>query len=191
MTANDTSIGQLLSVITGDFALERGTPLPMGATLRRGGVNFSLFAGDASGVTLTLFLPQAAEPLLEFPLDSRFNRTGDVWHCFLAGLNPGVHYGFRVYGGDRNPQDILLDPYGTAVAGASLWGRPRTGPLRSVLVDDSFDWKHDQPLEIPLADSVLYELHVRGFTRHPSSLTAAPGLSRASPKRSLTCASSA
>src|SRR5579871_1295761 len=103
---------QLLQVIGPDFALERGSPLPLGASLRRRGVNFSLFAGEATGVTLVLFFPECCEPLIEFPLDQRFNRTGEVWHCFLAGLDPGVQYAYRVAGPGRHPDDLLLDPYG-------------------------------------------------------------------------------
>ena len=169
---------RLLNLIHADFALERGSPLPLGSALRRGGVNFSLYAGSATGVTLVLFVPESAEPLIEFPLDQRFNRTGDIWHCFLAGLDPGVQYAYRIDGPGRRADDILLDPYAKAVWGAPVWGETPDSPLRALVVDDRFDWKHDQPLEIPLVDSVLYELHVRGFTQHACSGVTAPGTFR-------------
>ena len=169
---------RLLAVVGVDFSLQRGSPLPLGATLRRSGVNFSVFAGNATAVTLVLFFPGSADPLIEFPLDPRFNRTGEVWHCHISGLDPGVQYAYRVAGLGRNNDDILLDPYGKAVSGSPHWGETERVLRRSVIIDDSFDWQHDQPLEIPLVDSVLYELHVRGFTRHPTSGVSAPGTFR-------------
>ena len=159
----------LLSAIGKDAEFVRGSPLPLGATPVRGGVNFSLFAKDPSAVTLVIFLPDASQPLLEYPLDPKFHKTGDVWHCFLAGLDPGVHYVYRI--DDR----LLLDPYGKAVGGRPRWGQNPEASLRSVVVEDRFPWKQDQPLGVPLADSIIYELHVRGFTRHGSSGVAAPG----------------
>jgi glycogen operon protein len=88
----------------------------------------------------------------------------------LSGLDPGIHYGYRV-----NESAVLLDPYGKAVWGHSSWGQRADDGLRSVVVDDRFAWEHDQPLGIPLTDSVIYELHVRGFTRHASAGGGAPG----------------
>jgi glycogen operon protein len=133
-------------------------------------VNFALFAEVASAITLAIFLPDDEAPILEFPLDPRFHKTGNVWHCLLSGLDPGIHYGYRV-----NHGEVMLDPYGKALWGRSLWGETPDSGLRSVVVDNRFAWEHDQPLGIPLADSVIYELHVRGFTRHPSSGVHAPG----------------
>ena len=159
----------LLDSITSDFALVRGSPEPMGATRIRGGVNFALFAKAAKAVTLVIYLPEGSAPLLEFPLDSRFQRTGDVWHCFLSGIDPSVQYGYRI---DHGP--VLLDPYGKAVWGGPPGDRGLAG-LRSVVSDDQFDWQYDQPLEIPMADLIIYEMHVRGFTRHESSSVLAPG----------------
>lgn len=152
-----------------DEEFVRGSPLPLGATPLRGGVNFSLFAKHPTAVTLSIFLSGSTQPILEFPLDPKFHKTGNVWHCFLAGLDPGVHYAYRI------ENRLLLDPYGKAVAGRPVWGEDGEAPLRSVAVEDRFAWKHDQPLGIPLADSVIYELHVRGFTRDRSSGVAAPG----------------
>ncbi len=152
-----------------DEEFVRGSPLPLGATPLRGGVNFSLFAKHPTAVTLSIFLSGSAQPILEFPLDPKFHKTGNVWHCFLAGLDPGVHYAYRI------DNKLLLDPYGKAVAGRPVWGQDGEQPLRSVVVEDRFAWKHDQPLGIPLADSVIYEMHVRGFTRDRSSGVAAPG----------------
>ena len=167
------------------FEVSHGSPLPFGATLLRGGVNFSVFSKHATAVTLVLFSPGQSEPLAEFPLDPRINRTGDVWHAFLLGLDPGIHYAFRM---DRTPnhdpliyrfdsRNLLLDPYGRSIAGGSSWGAQGSSkpPRRSAIVESVFDWGLDQPLNIPLADSIIYEMHVRGFTRHPSSGVSQPG----------------
>ena len=147
----------------------RGSPLPLGATSVRGGVNFSIYSKRASAVTLVVFSNGSAEPALEYPLHPKFHKTGDVWHCFLSGLDPGVHYAYLIDG------RILLDPYGKAVAGLPKWNTKAEVPLRSVVADDRFAWAHDQPLGIPLADSVIYELHVRGYTQHASSGAVSPG----------------
>ena len=143
--------------------------------MRRGGVNFAIFSKCASAVTLLIFRPEEDKPLLELPLDPQHHKTGDVWHCFLSGLDPGMHYGYRMAGPGAAPSAVLLDPFGKAVGGHSRWGSARNRPLRSVIVDDQFPWGPDQPLGIPLADSILYELHVRGFTRDPSSRVTHPG----------------
>ena len=172
-------------MVTTQFEFSRGHPLPFGATVLRGGINFSIFSKHATAVTLVLFFPDEAEPLVEFPFDPHLNRTGDVWHAFLLGLDPGIHYGFRI---DRSPnqnpqiyrfdsQKVLLDPYSRAIAGGSTWGGDRLSnpSRRAAIIDSRFDWEFDQPLNIPLADSVIYELHVRGFTRHGSANVVKPG----------------
>ena len=176
---------KLLSMVTTQFEFSRGSPLPFGATVRRGGINFSIFSKHATAVTLILFFPGEAEPLVEFPFDPHLNRTGDVWHAFLLGLDPGIHYAFRmerapnenplVYRFDR--RNIVADPYAQALSGHSTWGAGpgRTQPRRAAILSGQFDWEFDQPLNIPLADSVIYEMHVRGFTRHASSGVAKPG----------------
>ncbi len=172
-------------MVTTQFEFSRGHPLPFGATVLRGGINFSIFSKHATAVTLVLFFPDQAEPLVEFPFDPHLNRTGDVWHAFLLGLDPGIHYGFRMdRSPNQNPQiyrfdsrNILLDPYSRAITGCSTWGgdRPSNPSRRAAIIDSQFDWEFDQPLNIPLADSVIYELHVRGFTRHASANADKPG----------------
>src|SRR5581483_928251 len=170
---------KLLSMVTTQFDFSRGSPLPFGATVLRGGINFSIFSKHATAVTLILFFPGETEPLVEFPFDPHLNRTGDVWHAFLLGLDPGIHYGFRM---ERSPNEnplvyrfdrdkVLLDPYARAVSGRSVWAAPKNSDetRHAAIIDGRFDWEFDQPLNIPLADSIIYELHLRGFTQHPSS----------------------
>jgi isoamylase len=180
---------RLLRLIREDFRITRGHPLPLGASLRRGGINFSVFSSSATALRLVLFGPGDDEPLLELPLDPRFNRTGDVWHVFVGGIDPGIEYALRAereHGDDPwlhrfDPSALLLDPYARAVAGASEWGAGEPGavrPRRGRVVDDEYDWGAEQPINRHLADSIIYEIHVRGFTAHPTSGVAHPGTFR-------------
>ena len=174
----------LARLISPSFGMERGAPLPLGATLRPGGLNFSIVSTSATWVSLLLYAPGDEHPALEIPLDPKINRTGDVWHVLVTGVDPSVEYSYRM---DRaaNAQPelhrfdrsvVLLDPYARAITGGSTWGDPPfTSQRRCLVVDDGFDWGDDQPLNIPLSDSVIFELHVRGFTRDPSSGAVLPG----------------
>jgi isoamylase len=189
--ARDTAREHLLRIVRGPFGVRRGQPLPYGAAARRDGVNFSVFSKHATEVSLVLFAPGESDPVLELPLDPRYNKTGDVWHVFVEGLDPGVEYGFRA---DRDPNPtpqvlrfdrrrVLIDPFSKSVVGLERWGevaaaKGRLEQLRSRVVDEVFDWGHEHPLAVPLADSVIYEMHVRGFTRHPTSGVEHPGTFR-------------
>src|SRR5256885_5491962 len=81
---------------TSDRAILRGHPLPLGATVQPDGINFAIASRYATAVTLLIFLPGTLEPLLEVPLDACFHRTGEVWHAFLKGLEPGIEYAYRM-----------------------------------------------------------------------------------------------
>jgi isoamylase len=165
----------------------RGYPLPLGASLRRTGANFSIFSKYATSCTLVLFQPGADGPFIELPLDPHSNRTGQVWHAFVEGLDAGVQYGYRFDMQPNpnlavhrfNPSQILLDPYARVLSHGGEWGALPPGTPRprrnGVVVENHFDWEDDQPLNIPLVNSVIYELHVRSFTRHPSSGVTHPG----------------
>ncbi|MBU0676299.1 MAG: glycogen debranching protein GlgX [Proteobacteria bacterium] len=175
------------------FISSPGSPLPMGATPVRGGINFSLFSRHATAVSLLFFKSGAGEQCAEIVLDPVTNRTGNIWHTLVHDLDPGLRYGYRVEG-PWDPQgaghhfkgdQILLDPYARALTGGSVWGEEyhRTSTAdpyasyqrRCCLITDEFDWEGDRPLGIPLKDSVIYELHVRGFTRHSTSGVEYPG----------------
>jgi glycogen operon protein len=179
----------LLSLINAEFEITRGSPYPFGSTLLRGGINFAVFSTKATAVSLVIFGACNREILMEFPLDPRYNRTGNVWHAFVKGLDAGISYGYRVTNDDirgkykHDNRIILLDPYAQATCGGNIWGKPlqisrddREHTLRlSLIIDNKYDWEFDQPLNIPLRDTIIYELHVRGFTNHPSSEIANPG----------------
>ena len=168
------------------YRIKQGHPLPLGATLRRGGVNFSIFSKHATSCSLVLFQPGAAGTLATFPLDPHSDRTGQVWHIFVEGLDAGAHYAFRFDMQPNpnpnvfrfNPSKFVLDPYARVLSGGAQWGAFKDGARAfrlSVVTENQFEWEHDQPLNTPLVDSVIYEMHVRSFTRHPSSGVANPG----------------
>ena len=163
-----------------------GSPAPLGATLQRGSANFAVFSKHATAVTLALFRDDSSGLVSEFALDPRCNRTGQIWHVAVRGVGAGMRYGYRMdYVANPNPnvhrfdpKVLLLDPATKNVAGRAEWGYPPEAASpswkpccgrRGVVTEDDFDWEGDVPLNTPLADSIIYELHVRGFTRHPSS----------------------
>ena len=137
-------------------------------------------------MTLSLYTQGATTPLAEFVLDPSLNRTGDVWHAHVAGegVGPGIEYAWRCA---REPNDApllhrhdprlpLLDPWAEEVAASARWGEPPAHPPRArVTWPDDFDWEGDRAPGHHPADAVIYELHVRGFTRHASSGVAHPG----------------
>ncbi|HYH64529.1 MAG TPA: glycogen debranching protein GlgX [Urbifossiella sp.] len=162
-----------------------GQPAPLGATVADGGCNFSLFSRTASGVELLLFDRQDAPPSRVVALDPVSNRSYHYWHVFVPGVKAGQLYGYRVHGpaeparGLRfDPIKVLLDPYGRGVVVPPAYtpedarrpGDNAATAMKSVVVDSAaYDWEGDAPLRRPSARTVIYEMHVRGFTRHPSS----------------------
>ncbi len=166
--------------------LTPGRSFPLWATVYPNGVNFSLFSKNSTLVELLLFdHVNDAKPAIVIPLDRWKNRTYHYWHDFVPDLQPGQIYGYRAYGpfepqrGLRfDPDKILLDPYGRGVAvpqgysrvAASKPGDNCPTAMKSVVVDvHSYDWEGDEPLKRPSANTVIYEMHVAGFTRHPNS----------------------
>ena len=164
--------------------LNRGTSSPLGATVFPGGVNFSLFSRDATSVELLLFdRVDDARPSRTVTLDPRLNRTYHYWHVFVPGIGAGQLYGYRVAGpnlrGFRfDPDKLLFDPYGRALAvppgysrvAATEPGDNAASAIKSVVADPrGYDWEGDIPLKRPFSRTIIYELHVAGFTRHPSS----------------------
>jgi glycogen operon protein len=144
-----------------------------------------VFSRDASGIELLLFeRADDARPARVIPIDPAA-RTYHYWHAFVPGVKAGQLYGYRVAGpsdparGLRfDPSKVLLDPYGRGVAVPAAYSRAAAGDrgdnaavaMKSVVVDaDAYDWEGDAPLGRPSSRTIVYEMHVRGFTRHPSS----------------------
>lgn len=169
-----------------NFHFRRGYVEPFGATLVHGGINFSVFSTHATACTLVIFERGEEQPLIEIPFPDEF-RIGNVWAMVVFGLNyENIEYGYRMDGpydpanGQRfDPSKILLDPYAKVIGGRDVWGmgekNNKVFPHRGRPVIDDFDWENDRPLEIPIADLVIYEMHVRGFTKHLSSDVKSPG----------------
>ena len=167
-----------------------GYPYPLGATWMGNGVNFAIFSEHATGIELCLFDNiEATEENFRIPVTER---TDQIWHVFLPDVGPGQLYGFRVAGpydpehGLRfNSSKLLLDPYAKAIAGEVIWADEMFGYVvgdkredltqdfrddawgmpKSVVIDTGFDWQGDRRPGIPLANSVIYEVHVKGFSK--------------------------
>ena len=162
-----------------------GEPFPLGPTWDGDGTNFSLTSENAHRVELCLFDATDVETRYELP-----RQTAHNWHGYLPGVGPGQRYGYRVHGpwapeqGHRfNPHKLLIDPYAKSIEGPVLWDRGRTlgyadgddlvmdetddaaAIPKSVVIDDSFDWEGDQLLRRPWDATVIYEVHVKGFTQ--------------------------
>lgn len=165
------------------ISLTAGSASPLGAEVQSGGVNFSLFSAHAERVELCLFDAEGNEQRVDLPA-----RSGDIWHGFLPGAKAGQRYGYRVHGpwqpaqGHRfNPAKLLLDPCARRVEGEAVdsplfhAGFDQPDPhdsaplgLRSVVVNDAFDWEGDKAPRTPWGNSVIYEAHVKGLTwLHP------------------------
>ena len=187
--------------------LRMGVPLPMGAHEDCGGVNFAFFSRHATRVRLEFFdHPQDAKAVRSIDLDPGRNRSGDVWHCWVAGIHSGQLYAYRVDGpyqprdGHRfNFHNLLLDPFATAITNLPAWefgpargydpSVPEGDPVCSKVDDagampkcvfsqEHFHWHEDRPPRHPWSKTVIYEAHVRGFTIHPSSGVEHPGTYR-------------
>lgn len=169
------------------FTVRPGKPHPLGATHDPHGVNFALFSEHATGVTLCLFDDEGRETQIQMS-----EHTAYVWHAYVVGAHVGQRYGYRVDGpfdpgaGHRfNRNKLLLDPYARQVVGEVTYDRAifaveekdearvssvDSAPFvpRGVVTDSHFDWEGDAPLDIPWAETVVYEAHVKGLTaRHP------------------------
>jgi len=168
------------------LTIKPGNSYPLGATVEPKGVNFCIYSQHATGIDLLLYASEDAPyPEHTIHLDPRYHRSFNYWHVFVYGLKAGQVYAYRALGpylpsqGYRfDPAKVLLDPYGRAVVGQTNYDRQaachpgENSPyaLRNVVVDlDTYDWEGDTPLEIPYSRTVIYEMHVGGFTKHPSS----------------------
>jgi isoamylase len=161
----------------------KGWSSPLGATLSPEGANFSVYSKHATGIELLLFdRADDARPSRVISIDPMSNRTHHYWHVYVPGVKPGQIYGYRVSGAFDPPsgmrfddRKVLLDPYGLAVVvpqnysrdAARQKGDNTATALKSVVADPSaYDWEGDAPLHRPSSRTIIYELHVRGFTRH-------------------------
>jgi len=163
-----------------------GRSWPLGATIVDGGVNFSVFSRNAAAIELLIFEREDdLQPSHLIPLDPVISRSYHYWHAFVPEIQPGQLYGYRARGqlepasGARfDANKVLLDPYGRGVVVPRNYSREAARhpgdncatAMKSVVVDPStYNWEGDTPLKRPSSQTIIYEMHVRGFTRHPSS----------------------
>jgi glycogen operon protein len=169
-----------------NLKIQAGRSFPLGATVFENGVNFSVFSKSSTGLELLLFDHHSdPEPIKVIQFNPKTNRTFYYWHIFVEGIGKGQVYAFRA-NGPNNPeqgsrfdrQKILLDPYGRCVAvpdrydrkKASLPGKNTSSGMRSVVADpEEYDWEGDAILRTPFSQTVIYEMHVAGFTKNPNS----------------------
>lgn len=173
------------------YEIETGKAHPLGATPDDQGVNFSLFSENATSVQLLLFEAHSdVDPFMIVDLDGDDNKTFHFWHVYIKGLKPGVCYAYRVDGphnihqGHRfNKKKVLIDPYAKGNIDV-VWDRIEACTdndnlrtcMKSVVIDpDTYDWEGDKCLNIPMKDSIIYEMHVGGFTKSSSSKANNPG----------------
>ena len=166
--------------------IPHGNCHPLGATCYAEGVNFSVFSKNARQIDLLLFdREDDAEPSEVYKLDRQKNRTFYYWHIFLPDINPGQLYGYRAYGptsptpGDMFDENkLLIDPYARVLGGYKNYSRQAAKvpgnnfgkALKSVVIDPhKFDWEGDTPIQRPYSESIIYEMHVGGFTKNPNS----------------------
>ncbi len=168
-----------------DLFFSAGLPEPFGVTVWPDGHNFAVFSTETKAVILLIYLDGRFSAPLRIPFDRKRNRTGSVWHMKIKGLPATFHYNYRIggpekeaNGGSDDSATALVDPYARSISGFENWGRDADGKVKSgygYCGDSEFDWEGDRPLNTPLDRSIIYELHVRGYTRHASSRVTHPG----------------
>ena len=175
--------------------IKNGSPLPLGASLCKDGVNFSIYSKDATKVVLYLFEKENSKTYYKsYELNPEENKTGDIWHIFVPELKAGSLYLYKVDGPYNPPKGLrfnfhkyLFDPYAKAFTQGSVFrsynkqhkngfSSNNGGELKDlsdfpkcVVVDDDFDWEGDKPLNYPLEETIIYETHLKGFTASPTS----------------------
>lgn len=177
--------------LTVELTTRPGMRYPLGASWRSEGTNFSVFSRHATSVQLLLYeRSDSAKPFQTVELDPSANRTFFFWHVYVVGLPLGTHYTWKVDGPadtagsgfrfDRRRE--LLDPWARAVTNC-LWNRQEARladaqswpAMRAMIIEDGYDWEGDRPIEHPSEQTIIYEMHVGGFTKHPSAGVRHPG----------------
>ncbi len=173
--------------------IQHGRPYPLGATLSKDGINFSVFSQHATAVKLLLYAADNnAPPFQIIDLSPEHNKTYFFWHIYVKDLSPGVLYTWSVDGPQEttqhgyrfSPETELLDPWAKAVS-TSRWDRDKAlnnkvpnnqhYSMRAAVVDETYNWNGDKTINQPINEAIIYELHTGGFTRSPTSEVALPG----------------
>ncbi len=161
--------------------IEAGSPLPLGVSFDKQGHNFSIFSKSATGITLVVYVSGSGVEIQRVELSSFLNKTGDIWHLLLPGLPENFDYCYYVDGPNDpkegmlfNPKVPLVDPYVKMISGLENWKNKTEVALKGHFDYEEFEWSGDMPINRPLCDTIIYELHVRGFTKQadlPSTIS--------------------
>ena len=165
-----------------------GRPYPLGCSPTEQGFNFAVFSTHENTMTFILYTQDPHQPAFSVALDPTKNKSGMIWHLEIEGLPERFEYGYR--SGKENNRSfsteqasaefVLNDPYAKSFSGGEIWGQRNIDSgignrYRSLYSEESFDWEEDRLLKLPLTELIIYELHVRGYTKHPSSAVHYPG----------------
>ncbi len=163
-----------------------GMPSPLGVSCQADGFNFAVYSQNASAINLCISSSGEAIPDIEISFDPRENRTGDIWHIFLKGLPDRFHYLYKVTGPWQpdagltfKGDSVLVDPYTKIVSGLEEWSSrdSKISPM-GYFQETEYDWEGDKPINRPMSETIIYELHVRGFTKNNNSAVSFPGTFR-------------
>lgn len=168
-----------------------GSPMPFGPKRYEHYVNFSVFSKNAKAISILFFEDKIENIVFEYEMNAEHNRTGDVWHCAIEELPQEWTYLYRVFGPyDKshgfffNDKKLVLDPYARCLVGKEEWGKKPEiqfrhnildHPYKCAIAKDDFDWEGDRHIHRKLCDTIIYEMHVRGYTIHPSANVMHPG----------------
>lgn len=167
-----------------NLVTHQGNPYPLGPSIQGDLINFALFSRQAQTVSLCLFDRETKKLLEELPFSPEINKTGDVWHLAISNLGTNYVYTYRISPKLNEKQEFLLDPYAKNISTTTVWGKNNKPsgtsqnnyvPYGEIFLDNDFDWGNDSPPLIPLNDLIIYEMHIRAFTEHPSSDVSNPG----------------
>jgi len=175
-------------IVYNRLKFQPGKPIPLGCTSIGQSFNFAIYSDQTTSLNLVLYTNNLQNPLISIPLDSVNNRTGKTWHIEINGLPDRFEYGYQIrntQGNGKSEEEKysytwLNDPYARAYSGGEIWGKIDNNMsgatrYRSLYTPEAFDWEGDRPLNKPLTETIIYELHPRGFTKHPSSKVNYPG----------------
>jgi isoamylase len=164
-----------LSMIESKLLTSRGEPVPLGSSKNPRGINFSFVSSQAEQAEIHLFDPGSDDPFFIASLSSGQHKTGDTWHACVEGLEEPFEYSYKIYA-NSNWSPLLLDPYAKALKSAAKWNTENYYPNKARFFSiPDFDWQGVKKVKTPFREWVIYEMHVRAFSRHPSSGVEKPG----------------
>ncbi len=153
----------------------RGSPIPLGSSKNPRGVNFSFVSSKAEQTEIHIFAPGSVDPFFIASLPAGQHKTGDTWHACIENLEEPFEYSYKVFQ-HSNWSPLLLDPYAKALKSPTEWNTEKDYARKARFFSiPSFDWQGVKKVKTPFKEWIIYEMHVRGFSKHPSSFVKKPG----------------